>query len=1187
MFKHLSIFVFLLLGLNAFSQPGANNSQGELISKVYFGTLPYDGTDIMNPPVGLDLLPCTGYSDYTIGNNNSVDGNTTGSTFFTGVLRDETYELEVEGGFCAPLPNISNANRSIKVYIDYDGSDSFEATELVYTSPYSNDDAPIFNTSITIPNTAVLGQINMRIVYNRVQNSTPLWAIDAFPWANSTFTYGETEDYSLLVIGYMDSVSATNTSCFDNSDGQIQIYPNATSTPTAEYSINGLAGPWTTNLIYTGLPAGSYDVWSRDSDLAPNYVYEQLETIVNNSDTVFANPLVTSDYNGTDVSCNGALDGEISLFSSGGDASSYTYQYSSTTNPAVVDALANPLTALSADTYTIIATDAQGCSSLPTEITVIEPQALTIDNVIINQPPSCNSLCDAVIEVEVSGGTMLYNFSVDGTDNGNNNIITNVCSGNPLLTVTDINNCFVQSNPLIPNPTGVDLISNITSNYLSYDVSCQDSSNGSIELSASGGTGGEYSFSIDGGLTYPYTSSGILEISSLGTEAFTVIAVDSNLCESLPQEFSLTAPTPLSFDFITVSAAIKCNGFDNGEISVQAIDGVGNYLYSTDGGLTTQSSGVFNNLPSASYEVTVIDDNNCTYQESILLNQPDALSISSATVSSDFNGSELSCFGASDGALTVDFIGGTPPYNYNLAPDPTLYPLAASNIIPNLSAGIQTLIAVDDNGCVSPPLDFEINEPNALLISNINLVSNVSCFGGSDGEMIITATGGTGAYTYLVDVLYNSSNQAPYTVNELSASTYNIVVSDINNCTSLMVPQAIIQPTQLSPNLSVVNLGCEGEFGSAAVNVSGGTPNYNIVWSNGVTGASADQLNSGGYSVTITDALNCQEVIDFQITEPNISLAVSPILCNGNNSGEILATLNNPNPSSIYTVLWNDANAQTTYNAVGLASGLYTITISDQFGCELSVSESIVEPDSLNVFVEHTQLCPDLPTASVLVYASGGLVPYSYLWSTNEQSELISIQTPGSYSIQVTDYNGCQQDFGFTIDPISNVQLDFITQGVSCIDNSDGSVEVFPTGGYSPYTFSWSNYTYEALNLGVSSGIYGLSVTDNNACEYFQEVEVPSSDQSCVTAYSAFSPNGDQNNDYWHIDNIELYPDALVEVFNRWGDRVYSTKRYINAWQGAWQGMYNSAPLPSATYYYVITLNNDEEPIAGTVTIVR
>ena len=114
-----------------------------------------------------------------------------------------------------------------------------------------------------------------------------------------------------------------------------------------------------------------------------------------------------------------------------------------------------------------------------------------------------------------------------------------------------------------------------------------------------------------------------------------------------------------------------------------------------------------------------------------------------------------------------------------------------------------------------------------------------------------------------------------------------------------------------------------------------------------------------------------------------------------------------------------------------------------------------------------------------------------------------------------------------------------------------------------------------------------MTIIDNNQCEYFQEVEVPSISNPCVTAYSAFSPNGDQNNDYWHIDNIELYPDALVEVFNRWGDRVYSTKRYLNSWDSAWQGLYKNNPLPSATYYYVITLNNDDETLTGTVTIVR
>ena len=261
--------------------------------------------------------------------------------------------------------------------------------------------------------------------------------------------------------------------------------------------------------------------------------------------------------------------------------------------------------------------------------------------------------------------------------------------------------------------------------------------------------------------------------------------------------------------------------------------------------------------------------------------------------------------------------------------------------------------------------------------------------------------------------------------------------------------------------------------------------------------------------------------------------------------------------------------------------------MTDQFGCVLTASTILTEPDSLNVFVEHTQLCPNNPIATALVFASGGLIPYDYLWSTNETSELIYIQNPGIYSIQVTDYNNCQQDVEISIDPINPVQLDFVSQAVSCIDNNDGSVELFPTGGYEPYTYNWSNYTEEALNHELQSGLYGVTVMDNNGCEYYQEVEVPSSDQRCITAYSAFSPNGDQNNDYWHIANIELYPDALVEVFNRWGDRVYSTKRYINSWDSAWQGLYKNNPLPSATYYYVITLNNDEEPIVGTVTVVR
>ena len=123
-----------------------------------------------------------------------------------------------------------------------------------------------------------------------------------------------------------------------------------------------------------------------------------------------------------------------------------------------------------------------------------------------------------------------------------------------------------------------------------------------------------------------------------------------------------------------------------------------------------------------------------SFNELYDLNQPQAVNIVSALVSSDYNGSQLSCFGAADAVLNVDAVGGTPPYNYSFYQTLTNLPLPANNLITNLSAGLQTLQIIDDNGCESSPQPFEVIQPNELLISDVNLVSNVSCFGGSDGE---------------------------------------------------------------------------------------------------------------------------------------------------------------------------------------------------------------------------------------------------------------------------------------------------------------------------------------------------------------------------------------------------------------------------------------------------------------------
>ena len=131
-------------------------------------------------------------------------------------------------------------------------------------------------------------------------------------------------------------------------------------------------------------------------------------------------------------------------------------------------------------------------------------------------------------------------------------------------------------------------------------------------------------------------------------------------------------------------------------------------MYSIDGGTTTQATGIFSNLAANFYEFTVIDDNNCTFNELYDLSQPQSVNIVSTSVSSDYNGSQISCFGASDGILSVNVSGGTPPYNYSFVTDPTVYPLAANNLITNLSAGLQTIQLIDNNGCISPPELFEL-----------------------------------------------------------------------------------------------------------------------------------------------------------------------------------------------------------------------------------------------------------------------------------------------------------------------------------------------------------------------------------------------------------------------------------------------------------------------------------------------
>ncbi len=1197
-------FCLMTFAVSSFAQSyelskASNNSapSSEVIARVNFGTLPFDTLDITNPSVNGTLESiCTGYSDFTVGNVSGVDGNSDNSEFVTGVVKSQTYDLEVLGGFCSSSFNTgANPNRALKVFIDYnDDGDFLDAGEQVWVSSDSEGfqqvNNPLFTTSITIPLTAVVGELRMRIVYRRVGDN-PLnelfWNI---PGSGSEGTYptGETEDYSIIVTGYVDNIASVDPNCAGGSTGEIQITPDVSAPAGVEFSINGLVGPWTTTLNYTGLIPGNYDIWARDQALAPNYVYEQYEVTINDPAGVTFNANVSSDYGGQDISCAGFSDGELTITASGGDNSNYTYQFVDQQTGSVGSSAANVIGSLSADTYEITVIDAQGCTSPMQEFIVVDPSQISIGGVVIisdynGEDVSCFGACDAELIINPGGGTPPYIYTVDGNNNGGNNIVQNVCAGMQAIMIEDVNNCSFMTNVPIGEPALLSVTSvTTTSNYNGEDVSCTGSMDGAIDIVASGGTG-SYSYGALGVAPFNTTDN----ISGLASGNYPVAVQDDNGCISTTLNHTINDPTPLTLNAV-VSSAISCNGLSDGEVTLQVIGGTGTYQYSDDIGVTFQTSGVFTGQGSGSNIYVVADENTCQVSLNFNIPEPSLVTLSAA-ITSDFSGQDISCFGADDAVITINAAGGSPGnYAYSLSGSVAQAPVPPGNQLNNIAAGNYTVTAYDQNGCPSISQAINVNEPTDLQINNIALISDVDCNGGANGEMLIDANGGTGNYSYFVDVLYNSSNQSPFLVSDLTSGIYPVVVSDENGCFTIATNQIINEPTLLEANVSTTNLGCNGDdSGSAFVSYFGGTSPYSVMWSNNLTSNSITNILAGQYSVAVTDDNDCAVSVDFEITEPLLSTQADQIICFGGNIGEIELTLLNPNPASIYSVLWDDPNAQTTLTATNLSAGVYTAFVTDQFGCVLSASDVINQPDSMSVFVDHTYMCVEKPYSSATVFTSGGLDPYYYDWNTGENTEQITINAGGPYSVEVTDYNGCQQVINFNVDPIIPLSVNYARDNPSCKDNEDGQIITEITGGYPPFQYNWSNATQDSILSGVPEGTYFLDGFDSHGCYFGQSVDLIANSSSCLEVYSAFSPNGDQNNDFWYIENIELYPDALVEVFNRWGDRVYGSKRYLNAWDGGWNGTFKDNILPSATYYYVITLNNEESQYVGTVTIVR
>ena len=450
-------------------------------------------------------------------------------------------------------------------------------------------------------------------------------------------------------------------------------------------------------------------------------------------------------------------------------------------------------------------------------------------------------------------------------------------------------------------------------------------------------------------------------------------------------------------------------------------------------------------------------------------------SISTATGSQ----TSVSCFGGTNGSASVTPSGGIAPYSYSWSPSGGTGATASG-----LAAGTYTVTVTDNILCTATRV-YTITQP-AAVVSGTTVVTNVSCFGGTNGAINLTPTGGTGPYTFNWGGGITTEDRTG-----LAAGTYSVIITDANGCTGTVSGITVTQPAAAVSGTTVVtNVACNaGTNGAINLTPTGGTGPYTFNWGGGITTEDRTGLAAGTYSVIITDVNGCTGTVSgIAVNQPAAAVSgttvVTNVSCNSGTNGAI--NLTPTGGTGPYTFSWG--GGITTEDRTGLAAGTYSVIITDVNGCTGTVSGiTLTAPTAISTATgSHTNVaCNGGTTGSASVSPSGGTPGYTYSWSPSGGTAATATGlAAGSYTVTVTDANGCTATRNYTITQPTAISTATGSQtNVSCNGGSNGTASVSPSGGTPGYTYSWSpSGGTAATATGLAAGNYTVTVTDANGC---------------------------------------------------------------------------------------------------------
>jgi arylsulfatase A-like enzyme len=987
----------------------------------------------------------------------------------------------------------------------------------------------------------------------------------AYPYAVGSTFYGtrtasKVTSITETVTTYTSEILAATTTvcqidCGGDASGAINLYVNGGNTP---YSFNWGGGITSQNR--SGLGAGTYTVTITDATGQTN---TQTATITQPTMGIMATAMATN------VVCNGNTSGSIQLNFTGNTAGySFLWNDGHTTQNR---------TNLLAGTYSVTISDGNGCLTVVSK-TITQPTAIIINGSATNATCGSNN---GAISLNINGGTAPFSFLWNNGLTVQNP--SSLAAANYSVIVTDTNGCTSQFSTVV-NTLGAPIASSVATS-----VKCFGEATGSILLNINYGTApfsflwnngltvqnpnglvagnyvvtvtdangcttitttnitqsntiavsanesnascgqsnGTISLSVNGGLepfNYSWnTGNSMKDLSNLAAGTYSVTITDANNCTKI---YAASISNTNAATANLTATPVTCFGNANGSLNLQIIGGIAPLTFQWNDGSTQQNR---IDLAVGNYIVTILDGNGCATVVSKTIEQPTAIAMNGSATNA-------TC-GSNNGAISLNINGGTAPFSFLWSNGSTVQNPSS------LAAANYTVITSDANGCTAQ-FSTVVNTLGAPIASSV--ATSVKCFGEATGSILLNINYGTDPFSFLW-----SNGLTVQNPNGLVAGNYLVTVTDANGCTTITTSN-ITQSNAIVISANASNASCGQSNGSISLTVDGGIAPYNYAWNTGASTQITNNLASGAFFYTVTDANGCMKngtAILSNLNAVVANLTASQVTCFGSTNGSL--SLKISGGTEPFTYQWNDGS--TLQNRTNLAAGTYIVTILDGNGCVTVLSKTIEQPTVITINGQATSSLCGASNGSILLNIVGGTAPFSFLWNNGVTVQNPSNLSAANYTVTVTDANGCNQQFSIVVTSTSAPSATAVATEVKCFGEATGSINLDINAGTAPFSFVWNNGATTQNISNLVAGNYNVTITDVNTCTstITQTVSQPSNPLIVNTAAQNISCFGE------NTGGINLSVSG-------------GTAAYSFLWNN-WSTTQNLMNLPSGVYFLTIT----------------